>query len=176
MIGVDPHKGSHTAAALSAAEERLGELRVGASADQVQRLLAWAAAWPERTWAIEGADGTGHLLARQLLAAGERVLDIQPKLAARVRLLAAGNTNKNDPNDARSVAVAALRWTAVQRTGTAARAGPHPPALMSATLRKSLTIRGLIQTEFATDLTSEFLERSDALGARRVAAAQGRCR
>jgi transposase len=114
MIGVDPHKGSHTAAALSAAEEQLGELRVRASADQVQRLLAWAAAWPERTWAIEGADGTGHLLAQQLLAAGERVLDIQPKLAARVRLLAAGNTNKNDPNDARSVAVAALRSTGVR--------------------------------------------------------------
>jgi NADPH-dependent curcumin reductase CurA len=55
--------------------------------------------------------------------------------------------------------------------------GPdRPPALMSATLRKSLTIRGLIQTEFVTDLTSEFLERGDALGARRVAAAQGRCR
>jgi transposase len=114
MIGVDPHKGSHTAAALSAAEERLGELRVRASADQVQRLLAWAAAWPERTWAVEGAGGTGHLLAQQLLAAGERVLDIQPKLAARVRLLAAGNTNKNDPNDARSVAVAALRSTGVR--------------------------------------------------------------
>jgi transposase len=114
MIGVDPHKGSHTAAALSAAEEQLGELRVRASAEQVQRLLAWAAAWPERTWAIEGADGTGHLLAQQLLAAGERVLDIQPKLAARVRLLAAGNTNKNDPNDARSVAVAALRSTGVR--------------------------------------------------------------
>jgi transposase len=114
IIGVDPHKGSHTAAAVSAAEERLGELRVRASAGQVQRLLDWAAAWPERTWAVEGATGMGHLLARQLLAAGERVLDIQPKLAARVRLLAAGNTNKNDPNDARSVAVAALRSTGVR--------------------------------------------------------------
>ena len=114
MIGVDPHKGSHTAVAVSAAEERLGELRVRASAGQVQRLLDWAAAWPERTWAVEGAGGMGHLLAQQLLAAGERVLDIQPKLAARVRLLAAGNTNKNDPNDARSVAVAALRSTGVR--------------------------------------------------------------
>lgn len=114
MIGVDPHKGSHTAAALGAAEERLGELRVRAGVDQVQRLLAWAAAWPERTWAVEGADGTGHLLAQQLLAAGERVLDVQPKLAARVRLLAAGNTNKNDPNDARSVAVAALHSAGVR--------------------------------------------------------------
>jgi transposase len=37
------------------------------------------------------------------------VLDVQPKLGARVRLLAAGAVNKNDPNDARSVAVAALR-------------------------------------------------------------------
>ena len=34
---------------------------------------------------------------------------MQPKLAARVRLLAAGAVNKNDPNDARSAAVAALR-------------------------------------------------------------------
>ena len=109
MIGVDPHKGSHTAVVISAAEEPLGEVRVRACAGQAERLLAWAAAWPERTWAIEGARGLGHLLAQQLLAAGERVLDIQPKLGARVRLLAAGDTNKNDPNDARSVAVAALR-------------------------------------------------------------------
>jgi transposase len=109
MIGVDPHKASHTAVAISAAEEALGELRVRASAVQAQRLLAWAAAWPERTWAIEGAGGLGHLLAQQLLAAGERVLDVAPKLGAGVRLLATGDTNKNDPNDARSVAVAALR-------------------------------------------------------------------
>ena len=112
MIGVDPHKGSHTAVAIGAAEEPLGELRVRASAAQAERLVAWAAAWPERTWAVEGAGGLGHLLAQQLVAAGERVLDVQPKLGARVRLLAAGDTNKNDPNDARSVAVAALRSTA----------------------------------------------------------------
>ena len=48
------------------------------------------------------------------MAAGERVLDVQPKLAARVRLLEAGNTNKNDANDARSVAVAALRSAGVR--------------------------------------------------------------
>lgn len=109
MIGVDPHKASHTAVAISAVEEPLGELRVRACAAQAERLLAWATAWPERAWAVEGANGLGHLLAQQLLAAGERVLDVPPKLGARVRLLAAGDTNKNDPNDARSVAVAALR-------------------------------------------------------------------
>ena len=108
MIGVDPHKASHTAVAINAAEQSLGQLRVRASAVQAERLVAWAAPWPERTWAIEGATGLGYLLAQQLVAAGEHVLDIQPKLGARVRLLATGATNKNDPNDARSVAVAAL--------------------------------------------------------------------
>jgi len=43
-----------------------------------------------------GAGGPGHLLARQLVTAGGLVLDVQPEVAARVRLLAAGNTNKND--------------------------------------------------------------------------------
>jgi transposase len=109
VIGVDPHKASHTAVAIGVDEEPLGELQVRASAAQAERLVAWAAAWPERIWAVEGASGTGHLLTQQLLSAGERVLDVQPKLGARVRLLAAGDTNKNDPNDARSVAVAALR-------------------------------------------------------------------
>jgi len=117
MIGVDPHKASHTAVVISAAEEPLGEVRVRASAVQADQLLAWAAAWPERTWAVEGAGGTGHLLAQQLVAAGERVLDVQPKLGARVRLLAAGAVNKNDPNDARSVAVAALRSPSQREVG-----------------------------------------------------------
>jgi hypothetical protein len=81
MIGVDPHKGSHTAAIIGAAVEPLGELRVRFSAVQVQRLLAWAAAWPEWTWAVEGAGGLDHLLAQQLLAAGEQVLDVDPSSA-----------------------------------------------------------------------------------------------
>ncbi len=114
MIGVDPHKASHTAVAINAAEQPLGQVRVRASAVQAERLLEWAQAWPERAWAVEGAGGVGHLLAQQLLAAGERVLDVPPKLAARVRLLATGAINKNDQNDARSVAVAALRSPGVR--------------------------------------------------------------
>ena len=125
MIGVDPHKASHTAVAISAAEEPLGELRVRACAAQAEHLLAWAAAWPQRTWAVEGAGGLGHLLAQQLLAGGERVLDVPPKLGARVRLLAAGDVNKNDPNDARSVAVAALRSPGVREV----RADDHAAVL-----------------------------------------------
>ena len=124
-LSAAPHKASHTAVAISAAEEPLGELRVRACAAQAGRLLAWAAAWPQRTWAVEGAGGLGHLLARQLLAAGERVLDVPPKLGARVRLLAAGDTNKNDPGDARPVAVAALRPAGVREV----RADDHAAVL-----------------------------------------------
>ena len=109
MIGVDPHKGSHTAVAVDETESSLGEVRVRSGPAQVDRLLTWAASFPERTWAIENATGLGYLLAQQLVAAGERVLDVQPKLAARVRLLATEAANKNDPHDARSVAIAALR-------------------------------------------------------------------
>jgi transposase len=125
MIGVDPHKGSHTAVAIGAAGEPLGNLRVRASAGQAQRLVTWAAKWPERTWAVEGAGGLGHLLAQQLVAAGELVLDVQPKLGARVRLLATGDSNKNDPNDALSVAVAALR----SRTRRQVRTDDHEAVL-----------------------------------------------
>jgi transposase len=109
MIGIDPHKGSHTATAVGAAEEPLGKVRVRACPDQAEKLVTWAQAWPERTWPLEGARGLGRLLAQQLVAAGERVLDVQPKLAARVRLLQTENTGKSDPNDVLSVAVAALR-------------------------------------------------------------------
>jgi transposase len=114
MIGIDPHKGSHTAAAIDEAETALGELRIRSGATQLERLLEWAGRFPERTFAVEGAGGLGYLLAQQLVSVGERVLDVQPKLAARVRLLATGDTNKNDPNDARSVAIAALRSPAVR--------------------------------------------------------------
>jgi hypothetical protein len=70
------------------AERCLAELRVRSGPKQLERLLKWAASFPERTWAVENATGLGYLLAQQLVGAGERVLDVQPKLAARVRLLA----------------------------------------------------------------------------------------
>ena len=49
MIGVDPHKGSHTATAIDATEAVLGELRVRSGAGQIERLMAWAASFAERT-------------------------------------------------------------------------------------------------------------------------------
>jgi len=91
MIGIDPHNASHTAVAISGAEEQLGELRVRASAAQAERLLEWAAARDGADLGHRGSRGLGHLLSQQLLSAGEQVLDVQPKRGERVRLPAAGN-------------------------------------------------------------------------------------
>jgi hypothetical protein len=72
-------------------------------------LLGWADRFPQRCWAIESANGHGYLLAQQLIAAGEHVVDVPATLAARVRVLDSTRSQKNDPNDARSVAIVALR-------------------------------------------------------------------
>jgi transposase len=62
---------------------------------------------------VESAGGLGYLLSQQLVAAGETVLDVPATRAARVRVLGTGRSDKNDPNDARSVAIAALRAPAL---------------------------------------------------------------
>jgi transposase len=107
MIGIDPHKGSHTAAAVDLSQEVIDTIRVEADRYQRARLLAWAERFSPRTWAIEGATGMGALLAQQLVAVGEHVVDVPPKLSSRVRLLERGRIDKTDPNDARSAAIVA---------------------------------------------------------------------
>jgi transposase len=115
IIGIDPHKGSHTAAVLDEREALIGELRVEADRRQRDRLLAFAAPFEPRTWAIEAAGGLGALLAQQLVAVGETVVDVPPALSARARLLDSGHTDKTDPHDARSAAVVALRHESLQQ-------------------------------------------------------------
>jgi transposase len=108
MIGIDPHKGSHTATMLDRGERELRRIKVRAGSGHVVELLEWADGIGPRTWAVESAGGMGYLLAQQLVAAGEVVVDVPATLASRVRVLASGQSTKSDPNDARSVAVAAL--------------------------------------------------------------------
>jgi transposase len=108
-IGIDPHKGSRTAVAIDSNEGVLDEIRVRSCSTQTTRLRDWAQRFEERTWAVESAHGLGYLLAQQLVAAGENVIDVPPVRASRVRVLGSGRSQKNDPNDARSVAIAALR-------------------------------------------------------------------
>ena len=115
MIGIDLHKASHTAVVIDNTECVLDELRVRACSKQTDQLRAWAAPFPNRAWVIESARGLGYLLAQQFVAAGETVVDVPPVMSRRTRLLGSGKAQKNDPNDARSVAIAALRNEALGR-------------------------------------------------------------
>ncbi len=110
MIGIDPHKASHTAVAVDSFEFVIDELKIRSCATQAAKLRDWADGFrDDRTWAVESAQRLGYLLAQQLIAAGETVLDVPAVRASRVRTLSSGRSQKNDPNDARSVAIAALR-------------------------------------------------------------------
>src|SRR5438132_1240109 len=109
IIGIDPHKASHTATVIDGNETVVAELRIDANRLQRQTLIEWAAPYAPRSWAVEGAAGVGALLAQQLVAAGEVVLDVPPALSARARLLDSGRKDKTDAHDARSAAIVALR-------------------------------------------------------------------
>ncbi len=109
MIGIDPHKATHTAVAVDDDENVIGEFTLEASSNQAERLTGWADRFTKREWAVESANGLGYLIGRQLVAHGETVFDVPAVLASRVRLLGSGKSQKNDPNDARSIAIAALR-------------------------------------------------------------------
>ena len=110
LIGVDPHKGS---VAVAVIDEALGELLERASFVQnragLRALESWAKRFPERRWAVENAGGLGRHLAGRLAASGESVVDVPPKLSARVRVLSTGNARKNDGVDALATALAASR-------------------------------------------------------------------
>jgi transposase len=115
MIAIDPHKPQHTAVAIDNTEQVLDELRVRACAKQTDQLRTWAAPFPDRVWAIESARELGYLLAQQLVPADETVVDVPAVMSTRIRLLGSGRAQKNDPNDARSVAIAVLRNDALGR-------------------------------------------------------------
>jgi transposase len=117
MIGVDPHKASHTAAALDEHGHLLGQQRIAASVDGYQELRRWAGRWPQRCWAVEGAHGIGRALAQRLVSDGEQVLDVPAKLAARVRVLSVGHGRKSDGDDAVSVAVTARNVSSLRQVG-----------------------------------------------------------
>jgi len=117
MIGVDPHKASHTAAALDEHGQLLDRQRIPASVDGYRALRGWAAQWPHRCWAVEGAHGIGRALAQRLVGDGEQVVDVPAKLAARVRVLSVGHGRKSDPDDAVSVAVAAQSVPQLRQVG-----------------------------------------------------------
>lgn len=111
VIGVDPHKETHTATAVDQVTNAdLGSIRIRSTLDDYARLIAWARQWPKRRWAVENARGLGHHLALWLVGQAEQVVDVPSTSTARVRQLSRGNRRKNDRIDAAAAAcVAALQ-------------------------------------------------------------------
>lgn len=109
VIGIDAHKRSHTAVAVDDNGRQRAAKTVGTTTQDHLRLLQWAASLDgERLWAIEDCRHMTRRLERDLIAAGESVVRVSPKLMAEVRD-SARTYGKSDPIDALAVARAALR-------------------------------------------------------------------
>jgi transposase len=109
VIGVDPAKRSH---AIEVIDEHERTLVSGVFANDnagYRQMRAATRGFLNRVWAVEGAGGVGRQLAQRLIADGETVVDVPPKLSTRVRAMSTGHGRKTDPTDARAVAIVGLR-------------------------------------------------------------------
>jgi transposase len=110
VLGIDAHKRTHTVVAVDAAGMQLG-MRVTKATSTAAHLdlVVWADRFgPERLWAVEDCRHLSRRLEADLLAAGEQIIRVPPKLMAHARD-AARTYGKSDPIDALAVARAALR-------------------------------------------------------------------
>lgn len=109
-LGIDAHKRTHTVVAVDDVGRQLGVSTTTATttADHLA-MLKWAEQFGvERTWAVEDCRHLSRRLETDLLAAGERIVRVTPKLMAHARD-SARTYGKSDPIDALAVARAALR-------------------------------------------------------------------
>lgn len=111
VAGVDPHKDSHTAVVADGLGRKAAQLTVTARREGHLRLVAWArgvAAGDGLTWAVEDVRHVAGNLVRDLLAAGERVVFVPPRLMAGERR-GGRQRGKSDPIDALAIARLAAR-------------------------------------------------------------------
>ena len=114
VIGMDPHKRSVTIEVMTKDESIVGTGRFATDRDGHAAMRRYVQAWPDRVWAIEGCQGIGRHVANRLLAEGEQVVDIPPKLSARARVFATGQGRKTDATDAHSVALVGTRMSGLR--------------------------------------------------------------
>ncbi|QIK77229.1 IS110 family transposase [Nocardioides piscis] len=111
---MDPHKRSVTIEVMAADETVLGGGRYATDQGGFAEMRRYVSQFPDHIWAIEGCNGIGHHVAVRLLAAGEEVVDVPPKLAARTRVFATGQGRKTDATDAHSVALVGTRMAGLR--------------------------------------------------------------
>lgn len=109
VIGVDPAKRSHAIEVIDEWERTLAAGVFGNDNAGYRQMRTIGRRFPQRLWAVEGANGIGRQLAQRLVADGETVVDVPAKLSTRVRAMSTGHGRKTDPVDARAVAIVALR-------------------------------------------------------------------
>lgn len=109
VIGMDPHKRSMTIEVIDPTERVLAKHRFPTDADGFAAMMSCAQQWPQRIWAVEGCNGIGRHVAQRLVALDQRVVDVPPKLSARLRMFDTRQGRKTDPDDAHCIALAALR-------------------------------------------------------------------
>ena len=114
VIGMDPHKRSVTIEVMSADEEVLGGGRFGTDVAGFKAMTEYVKQWPDRVWAIEGCNGIGRHVAMRLIADGQDVVDVPPKLSARARVFSTGQGRKTDATDAHSVALVGTRMAGLR--------------------------------------------------------------
>ncbi|MET8311605.1 IS110 family transposase [Micromonospora sp. NPDC005173] len=95
-------------------ETIVGGGRFDTDRDGYTAMRQYAKQWPNRVWAIEGCQGIDRHLANRLLADGEQVLDVPPKLSARARVFATGQGRKTDATDAHSIALVGTRMAGLR--------------------------------------------------------------
>jgi hypothetical protein len=97
VIGTDPYKASSTIEVVDRREKAPAKGRYATDNAGYHQMTSVARQRPERTWAVEGANGAGRPPAQRLLADGETVLDVPAKPAARIRVLDTGQGRKPTP-------------------------------------------------------------------------------
>jgi transposase len=117
VVGVDTHKDVHVAVALDALGVVLGQVTVRTTSHGLGELRAWARALgPVSAWGVEGTGCYGAGLARTLMAAGQRVVEIN-RPDRRTRRVLGGKTDRIDA-EAAARAVLSDFATATPKIGT----------------------------------------------------------
>src|SRR3954452_23281279 len=116
-FGVDAHNRTHTIVAVDEHGKAVGQTTVGTTSQDHLGLRRWAARFGvERRWAVEDCRHLSRRLERDLLAAGELIVRVPPKLMAHTRD-SARTYGKSDPIDALAVARAAQREPDLPQAG-----------------------------------------------------------
>jgi transposase len=110
ILGIDAHKRTHTVVAIDEGGRQLGQKTTLATTTEAHlELVCWADRFgTDRRWAVEDCRHLSRRLETDLLAAGEEIVRVPPKLMAHARD-AARTYGKSDPIDALAVARAAAR-------------------------------------------------------------------